>query len=130
MLCMTTDLMPPLIDAPTVGGRIRQARRLRELTQNELADLVGFSRESVSSWERGKASPDVDDLIEVAKMLRIPVTTFVVGLDENDETPPDGGMPSGGDIEECAPWDSNPEPAGSRTTRINRPQIVTYPIAA
>ena len=45
-------------------------------------------------------------------MLRIPVTTFVVGLDENDETPPDGGMPSGGESGLRPRQDSNLRPAG------------------
>ena len=36
---------------------IQYLRKLRRITQEELSDLVGVSRQSVSKWETGEPSP-------------------------------------------------------------------------
>ncbi len=42
---------------PHVGARIRRARKLLGLTQQELAAKVGVSRNTVDSWENDRAYP-------------------------------------------------------------------------
>jgi transcriptional regulator with XRE-family HTH domain len=108
---MSIQLVPPLIDAPSVGGRIRQARRLREMTQQHLADAIGSSRESIGAWERGKTSVPFDDLVDIARAVRLPIGLLVDGLDGQPPIGPGGG---GG---RWAPWDSNPQPAETRSER-------------
>lgn len=53
--------------ADQLGDRIRKARERRRWTQQELADLVGVSRETVGNWETGQTSPRnrMQRLIEV-----------------------------------------------------------------
>lgn len=43
----------------TIGSRIRQLRRKRSMTQEQLADLVGVSYQAVSKWENDITLPDV-----------------------------------------------------------------------
>ena len=44
-----------------IGGRIRMYRKARELTLQQLADLIHKSRASVSKYENGEITLDVDD---------------------------------------------------------------------
>lgn len=53
-----------------IGKRIREARRKREWTQEQLAEKVGISRGFLSLIEIGKPA-SVDTLEEIAKTLRI-----------------------------------------------------------
>ena len=36
-----------------IGTKIRELRRARDLTQDELAELLGVSYQAVSKWETG-----------------------------------------------------------------------------
>lgn len=57
------------------ANRLVELRRKKGLSQEELADLLGVSRQAVSKWERAEASPDTDNLICLAKI-------YGVSLDE------------------------------------------------
>jgi transcriptional regulator with XRE-family HTH domain len=66
--------------APTYGSRLAQARRWVGITQRDLANLIGVSRETISAWERGKGSPDVNHLVELADVLGRDPQWFVANL--------------------------------------------------
>ncbi len=55
---------------------IRNARRERRLTQEELAALVGVSQGTISFWERGLETPTVEHLILLALELPPIVESF------------------------------------------------------
>jgi len=44
---------------PAVQNRVREMRLARELTQEQLADAVGVSRQSINSIERGRYVPSL-----------------------------------------------------------------------
>ena len=46
-------------------------RKKHGLSQEELAEKIGVSRQAVSKWERAEASPDTDNLIALAKIYNI-----------------------------------------------------------
>ena len=52
-----------------VANRLIELRRRKGLSQEELADILGVSRQAVSKWERTEASPDTNNLIALAKLL-------------------------------------------------------------
>lgn len=49
--------------------KIIQARKAKALTQEDLAEAVGVSRQAVSKWETGEANPDLDKLIAICSVL-------------------------------------------------------------
>lgn len=49
--------------------KIIQARKAKALTQEDLAEAVGVSRQAVSKWETGEANPDLDKLVSICKVL-------------------------------------------------------------
>lgn len=64
-----------------LGNRLAELRKEHGLSQEELADKLGVSRQAVSKWERGEASPDTDNLIELAKIYNISLDELL-GLSE------------------------------------------------
>ncbi len=54
-----------------VGARIRNYRKMRKLTLQQLADQIHKSRASVSKYETGEVSLDIETLAEIAQVLEI-----------------------------------------------------------
>jgi len=47
----------------SLGTKIKQLRKAAGLSQEQLADLIGMSRQAVSKWETDQSTPDVDKLL-------------------------------------------------------------------
>jgi transcriptional regulator with XRE-family HTH domain len=60
-----------------VGRNVRRLREKRGLTQEELADLSGFSQQYISSLEKGTRNPTVITLFELAQALGTTPATLV-----------------------------------------------------
>ena len=65
-----------------VGNRIREQREAVGISQDELAQKVFVSRQTVSNWERGKTLPDVQSLLLLSNLFDVSVDTLVRGDEE------------------------------------------------
>lgn len=60
----------PIVNRPRMtGDQIKTARKLRRLTQGDVADFLGVSVQAVSQWEKGKTVPDYDNVIKLQKLF-------------------------------------------------------------
>lgn len=64
---------------PGLGDRIREARASKGWKQRELASEVEVEPITVSRWERGATTPDLDVLRLVAEATDKPLSYFVAG---------------------------------------------------
>ena len=55
----------------TLGKRIAYHRKNLGLTQEQLAEKLGVSRQAVSKWETGTAEPSTSNLLALAKAFNI-----------------------------------------------------------
>ena len=55
------------------GKRLRYLRRDRDLTQEQLAELIDLSVNAISLLERGRTSPSFETLVKLAKALNVDV---------------------------------------------------------
>ena len=54
-----------------IANRLVNLRKSNYLSQEALAEKLGISRQAVSKWERAEASPDTDNLIQLAKLYHV-----------------------------------------------------------
>ena len=54
-----------------IGKNIQEARKNAKMNQTDLAKELNLTSSSVSNWEKGKSLPDIENLIELCKILRI-----------------------------------------------------------
>jgi len=54
-----------------VGGNVKRVREAKGLTQEQLADLSGFSQQYISGLERGRRNPTIVTLYEIALALGV-----------------------------------------------------------
>ena len=62
-----------------IGGFLRELRREKGLTQEQLAELLGVSGRTVSRWETGANMPDLDLLIQIADFYAVEVREILDG---------------------------------------------------
>ena len=55
------------------GKKLKQLRKERDITQEELADKTDLTIESISNIERGIFGPKFDNLEKIAKVLKVEV---------------------------------------------------------
>lgn len=67
--------------------RIFQARKAKGLSQEDLAEIVGVSRQAVSKWETGEAMPDTEKLIALCNALEQNMEYLVLGKTSTPPTP-------------------------------------------
>ncbi len=64
-----------------IGDKIITARKNADLTQNQLAEILGVSRQSVSNWENNRAYPDIVSVIKISDICKISLDSLL----KNDE---------------------------------------------
>lgn len=68
-----------------IADRLIKLRKKHGLSQEELAEKLGLSRQAVSKWERAEASPDTDNLICLAKLYGVSLDELL-STDDDVET--------------------------------------------
>jgi transcriptional regulator with XRE-family HTH domain len=63
-----------------IGENIKRLRRERDLTQEELAEQLGVSFQSISRWETGACYPDMELVPSIAAFFGVTVDSLM-GLD-------------------------------------------------
>ena len=64
-----------------IGENIKRFRKERNITQEELSEILGVSFQSVSRWENGTCYPDLELLPTIAEFFRITVDSLL-GVNE------------------------------------------------
>lgn len=70
-----------------LGTRIREIRKARGYTQEQLAEMIDIEQKHVSRIESGKSFPTIDRLEKMAVALNVPLMGFFdfLHLEEDDE---------------------------------------------
>lgn len=66
-----------------------QLKALREglgLTQQELAERVGVTKQALSAWERGEYEPTLDSLLRVVNETGAKLASFFTPADDTDKS--------------------------------------------
>lgn len=63
--------------AKEISKKIRELRKSLKLTQNQFAELVGLSEDSIGKIERGLYVPTIETLNKIATALKIPIQDLI-----------------------------------------------------
>lgn len=59
------------------GNNLKKLRKIKKLSQEDLAEKVGVSRQSVSKWETGDAYPEMNNILELCKIFHCRISDLV-----------------------------------------------------
>ena len=71
-------------DIMDIGTKIKDARIAGQLTQEQVAEALGISRQTVSNWENNKTYPDIVSVIKLSDLYAISLDRL---LKEKEEAP-------------------------------------------
>ena len=66
-----------------IGENIRQARKKKGISQEEMAVKLNVVRQTVSKWESGRSVPDAEMLVQISALLDAPVYRLL-GIESHD----------------------------------------------
>lgn len=65
------------MDKKKLGKRIKLARIEKDLSQDQLAELIKAKQKSISRYETGTALPSLESLEKISKVLQRPFSYFL-----------------------------------------------------
>lgn len=77
------------------SDNLKQIRRERRLSQEELAEQLKVSRQAVSKWEQGNGYPEVETLLLLSEVLSVSLDRLMGGNTEAGEAERAGSKGSG-----------------------------------
>jgi len=81
-----------------IGSKLKEARTKTEFTQEQVAEEIGVSRQTISNWENGKYYPDIVSVIRLSDLYDVsldyllkgkedtPMTNYIEYLEESTNT--------------------------------------------
>ncbi len=66
-----------------LGAEIQRRRKQLGLTQEDLAQRMDVSRQSVTKWETGQSAPDLDRLVQLREVLNVSLDELLKGPSES-----------------------------------------------
>lgn len=64
-----------------VADRIQHLRKVSGLSQEELADKIGVSRQTISKWESEQSVPDTDKIIMISDLFNVTTDYLLKGIE-------------------------------------------------
>ena len=61
--------------------RIKELRKIMDMTQEEFSDFIGTTQQTLSGYENGKTSPSVEVLVDIAKKCNVSID-WLCGLSD------------------------------------------------
>jgi len=62
-----------------IGEKLLQARKVNQLKQEEVADKIFVSRQTISNWENGKSYPDIISIIKLSDLYHVSLDELLKG---------------------------------------------------
>lgn len=73
-----------------IGNQLQKARADAGLTQEQVAEALGISRQTLSNWETGKTSPDIKSVVALSELYGVSLDRLGKGTEDIPQEPSDG----------------------------------------
>lgn len=70
----------------TIGERLLEYRKANNLSQEEVAEKLEVTRQTISKWETGESTPDFDKIVPLCELFNITADELLTGKKEEKKT--------------------------------------------
>ena len=71
-----------------LAERLQDLRKTAGYSQEQLADLLGLSRQAVSKWESKQGKPDIDNILKLTEIYHVSADYLLLGVEPQQEASP------------------------------------------
>lgn len=71
----------------TIHNKLKEARENKHLTQQQVSDTIGITRQAISQWENGKSTPDLETFKALCKLYEISPSSILSEDEKKEEQP-------------------------------------------
>lgn len=68
--------------------RLQDLRKKAGYSQEQLADLLGLSRQAVSKWEAKQGKPDIDNILKLTEIYHVSADYLLLGVESQRDASP------------------------------------------
>jgi len=68
-----------------IADRIQNLRKMKGISQEELADRIGVSRQAVSKWESEQSIPEIDKIIIMSDFFEVTTDYILKGIETKEQ---------------------------------------------
>ncbi len=109
-----------MLNTKTIGNKITEARKKKNISQAQLAQFLFISPQAVGKWERGESSPDIITFNRLSEILDVDLNYFSENFQStHNETDSKMPLDSTSDSEQTAQELANLSGTQERQVRIN-----------
>ena len=72
------------MDLKKIGSFLKELRKEKGITQEELAEMLYVSGRTVSRWETGTNMPDISLLVDIAEIFDVSIPEIINGERKNE----------------------------------------------
>lgn len=72
-----------------LGNQIKKYREKLGFSQDQLAEMLYVTRQSVSKWESGDAVPDLEKIVKMSKIFNVSLDNLVLGKESENKNIPE-----------------------------------------
>ena len=86
-----------------LADRLQELRKKAGYSQEQVADMLGLSRQAISKWESRQGKPEIDNIIKLTEIYHVSADYILLGIDHSarqrlrraphNEPPPDRSLP-------------------------------------
>ncbi len=69
-----------------ISDRIQNLRKMKGISQEQLADVLGVSRQAVSKWESEQSTPDIEKIITMSDYFEVTTDYLLKGIEPVKES--------------------------------------------
>ena len=60
-----------------ISMNLKRLRKEHQYTQENVAEKINVSRQSIAKWESGESNPDIDSLIKISKLYNVTLDNLI-----------------------------------------------------
>lgn len=66
-----------------ISERLQELRKKAGYSQEQVAEMLGLSRQAISKWESGQGKPDIENIIKITEIYHVSADYILLGAEQN-----------------------------------------------